>query len=281
MKNKKVIILTRDVKNTYSEDCNAYKQFNCQVKEKKNYAGEHIKNYILQLIEDICTNDKDKDKHELRWNAINKKNKFLAYSKRLKFKRDEFPLTGKPAEEYFKWLFETKIKTEVNNALDEKENEEIDNKPYVNFVYKCKDTYACGSIEEYDVYFVFLNRIFDTFVDGSEEYYILINDKNRLKFIEAICQDCNIDIENKNLTLEDKAIFYIHDKEWYKSDEPFAVLLNGEEVPGQKIYADELKNYFSTIKVFLHTPNHIFNEIEELNFTEEDYEVKLMKRGFF
>ena len=81
--------------------------------------------------------------------------------------------------------------------------------------------------------------------------------------------------------MEDKTILYIHDKEWYKSDETFAVLLNGEEVPGQKIYDDKLKNYFSTIKVFQHTPNHIFNEIKELNFTEEDYEVKLLKRGFF
>ena len=111
------------------------------------------------------------------FDSQNKKNKFLAHSKRLKDK-SKFAPTGKPAEEYFKWLFETKIKTEVNNALDEIENEKIDNKPYVNFVYKCKDTYTSSSIEEYDVYFVFLNRIFDTFVDGSEEYYILIDDKN-------------------------------------------------------------------------------------------------------
>ena len=77
MKNKKVIIITRDVEGTYFQDCCAFKQFDAQIKENKNYPGEHINTYILQFIEEICTNNKDKNKQEIRWNAINKKNKFL------------------------------------------------------------------------------------------------------------------------------------------------------------------------------------------------------------
>lgn len=131
------------------------------------------------------------------------------------------------------------------------------------------------------MYFVFLNRIFDTFVSGPEEYDALVDDKKRLKFIEAICQDCQVNIKEAQA---EKAILYIHDKEWYKSDETFTVLLNGNVVYDENkdsTYVNELEKYFSTIKIFQHIPHPIFNEIKELDFTEEDENVITLERRYW
>lgn len=275
---KKVIVISRDNEKTYPEDCEAFKQFDSQIKGKKNYAGKHIKTYILQFIEEICTNDKDRDKQMLRWNAINKKNKFTAYSKRLEDK-GKFAETEQKKEQYFKWLFETKIKTEVNSALNEIENEKIDNKPYVSFTYKNdnKDTY--------DVCFVFLNRIFDTFVNGSDQYGALVDDENRLDFITAICKDCGLVDETGTLAEgKERAMLYIHDKEWYVEGLPYTAMQKGEYTimaKSTKERNNKLKEYFDTIKVFLHIPSSFFNEITSLSFTDYDLDLDIIERKYF
>lgn len=278
MKNKKVIIITRDVEGTYFQDCCAFKQFDAQIKENKNYPGEHINTYILQFIEEICTNNKDKNKQEIRWNAINKKNKFLVYSKRNE-EKGKFASTGVEVEEYFKWLFETTIKTDINKALAVIENEKIDNKPYVYFTHKNNNN------EIYDVYFVFLNRIFDTFVNGSEEYKNLINDEKRLDFITAICQDCGlVDKAGKLAKDQQKAMLYIHDKEWYVEGAPYTAMQKGEYTfmaASTKEKQKKLEEYFDTIKVFLHIPSAFFYEITSLRFTDYDLDLDIREREYF
>lgn len=277
---KKVIIITRDTADTYHKDCKACKEFtNKPCIDGKQKIHDYITRHILDLVDSI-NNDEDSNL-KIVWNNLSKKGVLPSFD--IVWGRGT---EGKKSydEQYERYLgiypntslelvdFKTrKISKNLAKVLKSKQ---IDNKPYVylkNENNKGKKT---------DVYFVFLNRIFDIFVYGSEEYGALVNDNSRLDFIKAICQDCELIDEEYNLNGE-KAILYIHDKEWYKSDETFSVLLNDKDVPNQKIYVAELKNYFSTIKVFQHTPNHIFNEIKELNFTEEDCEVKLLEREYF
>mgnify|MGYP003301080025 FL=1 len=123
----------------------------------------------------------------------------------------------------------------------------------------------------FDVHFVFLNRIFDTFVNGSNEYKYLIDNNSRLDFIKAICKDCGLlDASGKLNKGEKRGMLYIHDKEWYMSGQPYISLQNGiytgDAYPIEK--EPELAEFFSTIKVFLHRRSNIFSEITSLNFTE-------------
>ena len=282
MKNKKVIIITRDSNKTEYENSEAFKNYTAYIANSgKQKIHSYIKKFIKGVLKGVLAGNED---YALKyWNPLTRTGILPSYyemyggydGEQSKYE-DLYGQTDK-TQEFEEWLkCEITQKIENINPKDTHVGGEVDNKPYVSFIYRNDNK------ETYDVYFVFLNRIFDIFVNGSEEYNNLINDEKRLDFITAICQDCGlVDDEGTLIEGQQKAMLYIHDKEWYKSDESFSVLLNGEEVPDQKIYANNLKNYFSTIKVFQHTPNHIFNEIKELNFCEEDCEVKLMKRGFF
>lgn len=280
MKNKKVIIITRDYNKTYSENSEAFKNYKACI---ANSGKQKIHHYIKKYIKSVFFRQKKMGKdYALKcWDPLTRTGILPSYYEMYggddgkDSKYEELYANTDKTQKFEGWLeCEITKKIENINPKDTHVGGEVDNKPYVSFTYKNDNK------ETYDVCFVFLNRIFDTFVNGSEQYGALVNDNSRLDFIKAICQDCELIDEKYNLNGE-KAILYIHDKEWYKSDETFSVLLNDKDVPNQKIYVAELKNYFSTIKVFQHTPNHIFNEIKELNFTEEDCEVKLLEREYF
>lgn len=264
---KKVIIITRD--GEYHTTSSAYKKY---TKSTSIVTNRNIHQYIKNdVFRDVCVNEPNsndadaKKKHENNWNALNKKNRIIEYKKRIT-KKEFCP--RERSNDYFVWLFETFISQQIDEAIQ-------DTNPYVRF--ECKNKNG----KEFDVYFVFLNRIFDTFVSGPEEYDALVDDKKRLKFIEAICQDCQVNIKEAQA---EKAILYIHDKEWYKSDETFTVLLNGNVVYDENkdsTYVNELEKYFSTIKIFQHIPHPIFNEIKELDFTEEDENVITLERRYW
>ena len=179
-------------------------------------------------------------------------------------------------------MFDTEIKSQVNNALAEIENEKIDNKPYVHFEHQCDDINT-GHICKYDVYFVFLNRIFDTFVNGSDQYGALVNDESRLDFIKSICQDCGQEpIAEGDESSKERAILYIHDKEWYVSGAPYTAMQNGNYTKMAKSPIEqqkELQKYFDTIKVFLHIPSPFFDEIKSLNFN--DYDIDILERRHY
>ena len=130
---------------------------------------------------------------------------------------------------------------------------------------------------------MFLNRIFDTFVNGSDQYGALVNDDNRLGFIKAICQDCELIDEEGNLKGE-KAILYIHDKEWYVSGAPYTAMQNGNYTKIAKSPIEqqkELQKYFDTIKVFLHIPSPFFDEIKSLNFNDYDIDLDILERKHY
>lgn len=266
---KKVIIITRD--GEYPDVSAAYKKY---TQSNSIVINRNIHQYIKNdVFRDLCINEpnsndvESKKNHESKWDALNKKNIIIEYKKRITRKKD---CPSERKKDYYVWQFETFISQEIDNAIQDKN-------PYVRF--ECKNKNDKEFDVFFDVYFVFLNRIFDTIVDGPEEYGVLVDDEHRLKFIEAICTDCGISKE-----AQEKAILYIHDKEWYKSDISYSVLLEGGYINDEGLndtIKEELVKYFSTIKVFRHIPHPIFNEIKDLDFTEDDEEVKLLKRKFF
>lgn len=255
---KKIIIITRD--REYPINCNAHIYYS---RESDSECNCMIHSYIRERINKLLIKP-----DERQWNNLAQKGTISNYKElwgadKYKNYRTISEEKGIPPLPKPEWRLE-EVSSQVDKALVVENN-----KPYVHFNYQ----------EKFDVYFVFLNRIFDTFVDGSEEYDALVDDEHRLKFIEAICQDCGISKET-----QEKAILYIHDKEWYVSDKSYSVLLKGQYINEESLnnnIKEDLAKYFSTIKVFLHNENHIFNEIKRLDFTEEDEEVVILNRGYF
>lgn len=262
---KKVIIITRD--GEYPANCNAYKQYSTSSSESFK---QNIHSYIKDIIMEIFGNDDQKYAHE-RWDPLTRKDILPSYDQMyVDDTYEKLHQESNTTDEFYKWL-ENEILKKISDAIapkDTQTKDKADNKPYVYFQYN-----------NVDVYFVFLNRIFDTLLYGSEEYGALVDDEHRLKFIEAICTDCGI-----SKGVQEKAILYIHDKEWYKSDISYSVLLKGKYKNDEGLnntIKEELANYFSTIKVFLHNENHIFNEIKALNFTEDDEELAILEREYW
>lgn len=260
---KKIIVITRD--GAY-KDTAAYQVYaDSPFKE-----GKCIQKYIKAVYRRVCTyvpdsnNSQEKEEHMHVWNSLNKKDIIIKYTDRILRKTD---CPKDRLNDYYTWLFETNISPQLDNVL-----QNINKKPYANFQHN-----------GFDVYFVFLNRIFDTFVNGSDQYGALVNDANRLGFIKAICQDCELIDEEGNLKGE-KAILYIHDKEWYVSGAPYTAMQKGEYTKMAKSSnekQEELKKFFDTIKVFLHIPSPFFDEITSLNFTEKDEELEILERKFW
>lgn len=269
---KRVVIITRE--REYPETCKAYKRF----KEQSYNVGKRcIHNYIKAKFKDICKAPEKKEeeikKHKSLWNSLNKKNVILDYDKRNELK-GQWAKSGMPLGSYYWWLYETKMVPNLDHALEVKDGE-TDNQPYVE-IYLEKDTY---------VNFIFLNRIFENFVDGSSEYEILVAD-HRLEFIKAICQDCNIIDEDGKVNSNDN-VLYIHDKEWYNAGSECLALYNGEWNSEQKEVhvkkdADSLEKWFSTIQVFKHS-SITFDRIKnlELSFPEAEIERTILERKFF
>lgn len=263
---KKVIIISRDTELTYPETCIAYQKFTTTTNSEGN---RNIHNYVIAYIIKLLRSNPEEE----HWNKITYNSELPNYDivwgtvkDNYEDAFDENPEGANNREEYKI----AKISSILYRILMPKEDKP-DNQPYVHFQHN-----------DFDVHFVFLNRIFDTFVNGSDEYGNLIDDASRLDFIKAICRDCGLlDASGKLIDGEEKAILYIHDKEWYESSNPISVLLDNKIVPGRNIYNNILKNYFSTIKVFLHTPGGFFSEITNLNFTEEDESVAYLMRPHF
>ena len=274
---KKVIIITRET--GYPSDCNAHNEFS-NVIQNNSECSRNIHHYIREFIEKCYDNySEDCKQAKEKWTALAGKINLPLYHEIYAPKNNEKYVqytnnTDDPLEPKAWFKKELKIIEKIDQALEPKEalpEKNVDNKPYVNFKHN-----------GFDVHFVFLNRIFDTFVNGSNEYKYLIDNNSRLDFIKAICKDCGLlDASGKLIDGEEKAILYIHDKEWYESSSPISVLLDNKIVPGRNIYSNILKNYFSTIKVFLHTPGVFFSEITNLNFTEEDESVAYLMRPHF
>lgn len=182
-------------------------------------------------------------------------------------------LTADESDDDFKNNNETLLK-ECKPILDEILRD-ADKNPYVCFPYKYGG-------EDIKVCFVFLDNILGAFVMYPNEYQNFLNGKKldeRLEFIKAICEDCEIMKDEGN-------ILYIHDKEWYDSNEEKEklVLYEGEWDPEYKgkEYATELKAYFKTIQVFTHN-SPSFERIKELEFIfpEKDMELKIERRKYF
>lgn len=280
---KKVIIITRDTGDTYHKDCKACKEFTsnpCADGEQKIH--DYIKEYIMNLV--ALINNNEGDNLNIVWNNLSKTgvlpsfdivwgrgtNKKISYDNQYDRYSRKYPNTSLVLDGFK----ERKISKILEKVLKPKQ---IDNKPYVSFTYKNDNK------ETYDVCFVFLNRIFDTFVNGSDQYGALVDDANRLGFIKAICQDCELIDKEGNLKGE-KAILYIHDKEWYVSGAPYTAMQKGEYTKMAKSSnekQEELKKFFDTIKVFLHIPSPFFDEITSLNFTEKDEELEILERKFW
>lgn len=146
-------------------------------------------------------------------------------------------------------------------------------KPYVNF-----------NINEKEIYFVFLNRIFDQFTDNDYLKYNLLIEKDRFGFIKAICQDCEILDEAGNLKTADGGNYlYIHDKEWGYDGEKLVKFGNDwrEDITNAKL-KELLEKCFSKIIVFQHTSSSYHTSIKDLTFTSAaDIEDIILKRGYF
>ena len=269
---KRVIIITRE--GEYPVNSIAYQQYSS---EKFESRSKNLHCCIEKFITEIYDNE-DEDYAHKYWDPLTTTGILPSYNEMfLGGEYDNLHKKSGTTEKFLEWL-RTEITEKVKQAIEPnespREHEEIDNRPYIHIEYN-----------NFDIHFVFLNRIFDTFVNGPEEYDALVNDEHRLEFIKAICEDCGLEaIVESNESSKERAILYIHDKEWYKSDKSYSVLLKGEYYNDEGLNDTnkrELAKYFSTIKVFLHNENHIFNEIKRLDFTEEDEEIVILKRGYF
>lgn len=284
MKNKKVIIITRDSNKTYSENSEAFKNYKACI---ANSGKQKIHHYIKKHIKSVFDRQKElgKDYALKCWDPLTRTGILPSYYEMYgddgeDSKYEELHAQTSTTQEFDEWL-ECEIIQKIGN-INPKETHvggEVDNKPYVSF------TYENDNKETYDVCFVFLNRLFDTFVNGSEQYGALVNDESRLDFIKAICEDCGLEpIAEDNQSLKERAILYIHDKEWYVSGAPYTAMQKGEYTKMAKSSnekQEELKKFFDTIKVFLHIPSPFFDEITSLNFTEKDEELETLERKFW
>lgn len=280
---KKVIIISRDTAETYPKECKACKEFtNIPYTDGKRQIHDYITGYVNNLVQSINYNSTLNP--ETVWDNLSKKEvlpKFeivwgsgtienISYDEQ--YERYQQIYSNGLDYDAFK---KKKISKILAKALQS--GKQVDNKPYVNF--ECKNDNG----EEFKVYFVFLNRIFDTFVNGSDQYGALVDDDSRLDFIKVIGQDCELIDESGNLNGE-KAILYIHDKEWYVSGVPYTAMQKGEYTKmakSSKEKQEELKKFFDTIKVFLHVPGYLFDEITSLNFTEDDKDLETLGREYY
>ena len=273
---KKVIIITRE---GYNTSCEAYKKIYSDntslcIENPKIY--QYIRDFLKKLLNNI---------DERRWDKSFGKKAFPCYNDIWGPDFENTRIDGTTYKNYKQGIEKPELpkewrKKRIFSQLDKL----LKTKPYVNFVHECRDVHT-GNIQEYDVYFVFLNRIFDTFVNGSEEYKNLINDEMRLDFITAICKDCGLVDETGTLAEgQERAMLYIHDKEWYVEGSPYTAMQKGKYTimaKSTKEKQDKLKEYFDTIKVFLHIPSSFFNEITSLSFTDYDLDLDIIERKYF
>jgi hypothetical protein len=274
---KKVIIITRE---GYNTSCEAYKKIYSDNTTSLCIENPKIHQYIRDFLEKLLNNI-----DERRWDKSFGKKAFPCYNDIWGPDFENTRIDGTTYKNYKEGTEKPELpkewrKKRIFSQLDKL----LKTKPYVNFVHECRDVHT-GNIQEYDVYFVFLNRIFDTFVNGSEEYKNLINDEKRLDFITAICQDCGLVADGGMLAKDqEKAMLYIHDKEWYVEGSPYTAMQKEKYTfmaASTKEQQQKLEEYFDTIKVFLHVPSTFFNEITSLSFTDYDLDLDIRGREYF
>ena len=253
----KIIIITRDGEYNGST---AMEHYSKETPKEGVFITDYITNYFRTLlIKDRAIfrripislrliSKADLDKYEYEWfeksNSLEQSNgDHKSYTQ--KYWSDKFTNIIHPALQKMLTLPKDDPKYDIK-------------KPYVNF-----------NINEKEIYFVFLNRIFDQFTDNDYLKYNLLIEKDRFGFIKAICQDCEILDETGNLKTSDGGNYlYIHDKEWGCNGEKmikseyYGWRENIEDATLKKL----LEDCFSKIIVFMHTSSKYHNSIKDLSF---------------
>lgn len=274
---KTVIVITRG--GEYNSDCEVYKKtIDCKYESGKDkLIHKYIKEQFKKAI--VSNNDANKEQYKSLISEMPEMPSLNAHETRSEHKQKR---AEGDEREYFDWLYNEKIIPILDRTLHVDDNSIVkaqicdkairdsenlpDNKPYLSF-----------PIDDSNVYFVFLDRIFGSIFADKRKYDFLIGDDNRLDFITNICLDCGVteDKDNQNM-------LYIHDEEWYVAGSSYAPLVDGEftKETSNKEQQQELKKYFKTIKVFTHTQNPIFEEIRNLNFSEYYRDAEILKNGY-
>ena len=160
MKNKKVIIITRDSNKTYSENSEAFKNYKACI---ANSGKQKIHHYIKEYIKSVFFRQKKMGKdYALKcWDPLTRTGILPSYYEMYggddgeDSKYEELYANTDKTQRFEGWLeCEITKKIENINPKDTHVGGEVDNKPYVSFIYRNDNK------ETYDVYFVFLNRIF-------------------------------------------------------------------------------------------------------------------------
>lgn len=267
---KTVIIITRG--GEYSKECEAYKM----TKDCEYKSGGFIHEYIRNQFEKAI---KSKEANKTQYRALISE---LHDMPNPNDGRTEHKKLDGRGGEYPDWFYATKISPLLDRILTVEKgvtkaqicDKAIkggdylpDNKPYLSF-----------QTDDSNVYFVFLDRIFGSIFADKKKYDYLIGDENRLDFITKICHDCGISEDDNNQNM-----LYIHDAEWYVKETSYAPLINGEFTTETSIkeQKEELKKYFKTIKVFMHTQNPIFKEIRDLNFSENYEDAEILRNDCY
>ena len=274
---KTVIVITRG--GEYSDNCEIYKKtIDCKYESGNKLIHEYIKEQFKKAI--VSSNDTNKEQYKLLISEMPEMPSLNAHETRKEHKQRK---NEGEQREYFDWLYNEKIIPLLDQTLSVDDNSNTkaqicdkamkdgdylpDNKPYLYF-----------PMNDSKVYFVFLDRIFGSFFKDKKKYDILIGDDNRLDFITKICHDCGIteDVDNQNM-------LYIHDEEWYVAGSSYAPLVNGKftQETSDIERKQKLKKYFKTIKVFMHTQNPIFEEIRNLNFSEDYRDAEILTNECF
>lgn len=268
----KIIIITRDGEYNGST---AMEHYSKETPKEGEFLTDYITNYFRTLLTKDRTifrripilsrmiSDADLDKYEDEWFE----------------KANSLEQSNGDHESYTQKYWSDKFTNIIHPALQEmltqpKDDPQYDiKKPYVNF-----------NINEKEIYFVFLNRIFDQFTDNDYHKYNSLIEKDRFGFIKAICQDCEILDETGNLKTADGGNYlYIHDKEWGCDGEKLVKFGNDwrEDITNAKL-KELLEKCFSKIIVFQHTSSSYHKSIKDLTFTSAaDIEDIILKRGYF
>lgn len=235
----KVIVLTRD--REYPEQCKAKKHYD----NVQRTSGKFLNDFLKVFYRDSVSSLFDSEETENYYRTLFQDRNFASYSTFEDFCNSEFE--GEADELFYTSMVEGPLTGILPQC-----------KPYANFIY-----------EDYDVWFVFMNEIYELlFPSLKEPEVFLVKDNNRNGFIESICRDCGI-IDANNTIVGSDNILFIHDKEFGRVGEK-CLLFNGNWYDQcDKSKYEGYGKYFSTIKYFQHNGG-IFERIKDLLFVLEE-----------
>ena len=235
----KVIVITRD--REYPEQCQAKKQLDNVQRTSGKFLNDFLKVFYRDSVSSLFLSNQTENDYRILFQDRN----FVSYSRFEEFCNGEFE--GEPDKQFYISMVENPL-TDILSQC----------KPYANFIYK-----------DYDVWFVFMNEIYELLFPSLEKpEFFLVKDNNRNAFIESICRDCGIIDANNNIVGSDNILF-IHDKEFGQEGEK-CLLFNKNWYDQYDISKYEgYGKYFSTIKYFQHNGG-IFERIKDLSFVLEE-----------